>query len=404
MALRQELETLRSEFAAFRAALAPTAAPESTATPVGPDAAATGGSEHEHSGSMTTRRTLLKWGGVGAAAAIAAAGGAGLTSQTAHAATGGNFILGAGNTASNPTLLTFNGADKTGLSVTATSPDFLTTGVIGIGTGVGVKGDATDGGGTGVLGTVGTGVGVQGTSSANGTGVSGQSVDYYGVWGQSTNSIGVNGTSTNNSGVEGYSANDIAIRAVSGSLPDLAALGTGRILQTTTNTVGAPTSGHHFAGEQIRDYHGDLYICIAVGTPGTWKKVAALSTAYIGGAIGFLSTPIRVYDSRTSNNPLVGNQARSIQITNVAINNVKVPAGATGCIGNLTVVRPTTGGYLVIYPQGSPTPSSSTVNYVTGQTVPNSFMVGLSSSGLVTVHAFQSGNCHFIIDITGFVA
>jgi hypothetical protein len=30
--------------------------------------------------------------------------------------------------------------------------------------------------------------------------------------------------------------------------------------------------------------------------------------------------------------------------------------------------------------------------------------VGLSGSGQVTVHAFQSGNCQFIVDIAGFIS
>ncbi len=196
----------------------------------------------------------------------------------------------------------------------------------------------------------------------------------------------------------------IALAAGASGGIDIYSGGSGRIQQTTQSFTGAPTSGTYYQGEQIRDAKGDLYICVAGGSPGTWKKVAALNTAYPGGAVAFLSTPVRVYDSRQTGQPLVGHMARNVQVTGVANNGVSVPAGALGAIGNLTVTNTTSGGFLELFPQGGPTPSTSAINFVTGQTVANGFSVGLSASGQVTVESFISGQCDFIVDITGFVA
>ena len=380
----QELARLRAEMAAevgsLRAAVtatdAPSIAPSDALPDVSPDAA--------HADTTTTRRNLLKWGGIGAAAALAAAGGASLTSPTAHAADGASLVLGsATNAAEHITTLTYDGSETgpTVLQVSTTANDSAAV--------VANAGNSVSNSAYGIYGTAGNGLSAYGVYAQAGT-------DGVGALGAATSasSIGVWGNSDSGYGVVGSSDTGI----------DMAALGAGRLFQQTTAFTGAPTSGSYAVGEQIRDQIGDLYLCVTSGSPGTWKKVSSLSSAYKGGAIGFLSTPIRVYDSRKTGGALIGNATRDVHVTTVSIGGVQVPAGATGCVGNLTVTGPTASGYVVIYPQGSSTPSTSTVNFLSGQTVANAFAVGLSASGYVTVHSFTSGQCHFIVDITGFVS
>lgn len=454
-ALREEVERLRNQMDTLLAALTPQP-PEQTvcadspaplnAEVIGDDQVSE--TEHQaHDEGKTSRRALLKWGGLGAAAAIATAGGTALTSPSAHAANGGNMILGNTNYAENPTVLNYNGASTPingALYVNAVGLNLATavgavvgnssTGVLGSagsdafavgvqgnvsGTGTGVSGKAT-GNGTGVSGTAGGtghgvhgvagdyGAGVYGIAGAAGSGVFGTAGNFgAGVtgYGSGAGAHGVSGTGFQSSnGVYGESDSGTGVYATSSTGVALRVAGNGVLWQNVAAAYGPPTTGNHFTGEQIRDKNGGLYLCVAGGTPGAWQKVAALDTAYRGGAIGFLSTPIRVYDSRSTGGALIGNATRDVQVTSVTINSVKVPAGASGCIGNLTVTGATASGYVVIYPQGSGTPTSSTVNFVGGQTVANAFAVGLSVSGQVTVHSFTHGQCHFIVDITGFVS
>lgn len=360
-------EKLSAEVAELQATLGAIIADESAA-PAEPAELAE--SAHAADAHTASRRTLLKWGGLGAAATLAAAGGASLAVPTARAADGGNVILGASNQGEHTTEIAYDGAETNPVVFRATVGSTNSTAI-----------SATVG-----SGTTDTTSGVSGSAGTNGKGVRGTAngSTAFGVWGVSASGYGIVGES--------------------GSGIDLAATGTGRLLQASSGSTGAPASGSYSVGEQIRDAVGNLYICVTSGSPGVWLKVVGQPVGYRGGTITFLPTPIRVYDSRPSNNPLVGNGVRDVQVTGVTIGGVQVPAGASGCIGNLTVVRPTTGGYLVIYPQGSRTPGSSTVNYVAYQTIPNSFWVGLSGSGQVTVHAFQSGNCQFIVDIAGYIA
>ena len=360
-ALSAEIAEIRAELAAVLSA-----EPEAPASIAGERDARVA-----NAASVPSRRSLLKWGGLGAAASLAAAGGMTLTSPTAHAADGANLTLGSsGNQAEHTTEITYDGgeANPVVFRVTAGASNSTTL-------------SASAGGGT-----TATTSGVAGSGGTNGKGVRGTANGRtaFGVWGASASGYGVVGES------------DTGI--------DLAATGAGRLLQAQSGSAGAPASGAHTAGEQMRDAFGNLYLCVTSGSPGVWRKVIGVPVGYRNGTISFLATPIRVYDSRPSDNPLVGNAARNVQVTGVNIGGVQVPPGATGCIGNLTVVRPTTSGYLVIYPQGSHTPSSSTVNFVAFQTIPNSFWVGLSGSGQVTVHALQSGNCQFIVDIAGYIS
>ena len=55
-----------------------------------------------------------------------------------------------------------------------------------------------------------------------------------------------------------------------------------------------------------------------------------------------------------------------------------MPADANTVVLNVTVTDPTAGSYLTVWPQGSARPTASSVNWVAGQTIPNTVTVGLN--------------------------
>ena len=65
-------------------------------------------------------------------------------------------------------------------------------------------------------------------------------------------------------GLVAYAENGIGINAVGGTAPIQLSIG---------NTVGAPTSGQHEAGELYLDSNVTLFLCKKSGPPGTWKKL-----------------------------------------------------------------------------------------------------------------------------------
>src|SRR5690606_24903837 len=77
-----------------------------------------------------------------------------------------------------------------------------------------------------------------------------------------------------------------------------------------------------------------------------------------------------------------------------------VPVGAATAAINLTVVNPTADGYLTLYPCGQ-RPDTSTLNYFTGQVVPNGAITALSPTGSVCV--FTLAAAHVLIDVAGYI-
>ncbi len=326
------------------------------------------GQQSEKTPHTASRRSLLKWGGLGAAAALTAAGGAALTSQTAQAANGNYMVLGStGNTAESNTKITVDSTTSNlyGLISNAeNSPDSVGVWAIAGDGGIGVKATVTGASGTAIYGISGSG--------NTGTGVCGQSDSGWGVY--------------------AYSLSGVA----------LAAAGTGRIFQTLSGFTGAPTSGYNFKGEQIRDSKGDLYLCIAEGTPGTWRKVAA-GIPGVSGAINFLANPIRLLDTRTSF-PYVAGSTHALQVTGVSIGGISVPIGAVGVVGNVTVVRASASGDLRLYP-GSTAPDTSSINFAAGQIVANGVTVGLNGSGQLNIKVDMptGANVNVLFDASGYV-
>lgn len=352
------------------------------------------------SNAPTSRRNLLKWGGLGAAAALTAVGAAGLgQAPIAHASDGGSLILGSGNTAEHGTGIGYDGSEsfptgflvditvaEAGLGIVAEAGDGVFNYAAGVQASAGAATNFPTYGVNGFVGIGGTGV----IGSSNAAGNSG--------------GIGVHGDATGagSTGVLGTSDVWYGVESRSNSWIDLIANGTGRFLQKTAGFIGAPTSGVYGTGEQLRDANGDLYICITGGGPGIWRKVAA-GVPGVSGAINFLANPIRLLDTRTSS-PFLSGSTHSLQVTGVVIGGISVPAGAIGVVGNVTVVGPTGGGDLRLYP-GATAPSTSSINFASGQTIANGVTVGLNSSGKLNIKVdMPSGQkTNVLFDASGYI-
>ncbi len=77
-----------------------------------------------------------------------------------------------------------------------------------------------------------------------------------------------------------------------------------------------------------------------------------------------------------------------------------VPGSGVGAVAlNVTAVDATGPGFLTVYPCG-PLPTTSNVNYVTWQTVPNAVIAPLSSDGTVCFYTFKS--IHLVVDVSAW--
>ena len=79
-----------------------------------------------------------------------------------------------------------------------------------------------------------------------------------------------------------------------------------------------------------------------------------------------------------------------------------VPAGASGVILNATVVDPRGPGYVVLYPEGGSTPTTSTVNFEPGREVANAAFVAVGPTGRICYES-RGADSVLLLDVTGFV-
>ncbi len=412
--LRDEIATLRKEMEVLRA--------KAPVTPTAAKSAVTADEEAPQS----NRRGFLKLAGAAAAGATAVAVVG--SSQQAAAATLGNMIIGQANTttAVNDTTQLYCPSAVTLSDQTFRCNNYSNTSIAlptnhriaiagttsgndnsnGVRTGVYGRTLSPAGqGGQGVFGSAGGGeentflgsfsFGVVGTAPVGGFGM-------YGTANTGAGSVGVKGRADEGTGVAAASTTGISLHVQDG----------GRILQAL-RAAGAPVAGSFATGEQIRDANGDMYICTASGTPGTWRKVTAQAPGYAnaGGSINLLAQPIRLLDTRpTTTAPLnngfakvAGNTTLTLQITGTVASGLSVPAGAKGVIGNITIIAPNGDGYAQVWPSGA-APTTSNINYGTisaNPAIANSFIVALDPTGKINILTYQTA--HVLIDVAGFV-
>ena len=297
----------------------------------------------------------------------------------------------------------------------------------GVGAAAGLVAGATPAGADGTQGSAAL-LGTPNTSTSETTFTSSADISIYGVAGlpsglvntatgavigDSDVTIGLIGASSSqgDSAIYGTSSHGPGVYAESLTSWDLAAAGTGRVLQAPQGAAGPPTSTEiNFSiGESIRDADGVLYLCVASGSPGVWAQVAAGPTGYAQGASCLLSAPIRLLDTRfgataptSPGHQLAAGGILSLQVTGEAVDSIVVPASAVAVIGNVTAVNTAGRGYLTLWPDGATQPGASSLNFPATTAVANGVTVALSSAGVANIYTNQATDILF--DATGFIA
>ncbi len=108
--------------------------------------------------------------------------------------------------------------------------------------------------------------------------------------------------------------------------------------------------------------------------------VTGYFTADLAGAFYVPLTPSRVLDTRNGTGGL-GLFSNHVHQTLAVWGAGGVPSGAMAITGNLTVTGQTSGGYLFAGPTAEDNPTSSTLNFPTGDDRANALTVALSNTG-----------------------
>lgn len=155
---------------------------------------------------------------------------------------------------------------------------------------------------------------------------------------------------------------------------------------TLTVTVDAPNSDQLDASATVTATTAD---------PNTADNTDSV-TIPIG--LGYFTlSPCRVYDSRTTT-VFGASEVRTLQATGLC----GVPAGARAISYNVTVVTPTTQGFLKIWEAGATQPLISSINFSAGQTRANNGVSLLSAAGEVSVLNGSAGTVDVIVDVSGY--
>ena len=115
-----------------------------------------------------------------------------------------------------------------------------------------------------------------------------------------------------------------------------------------------------------------------------------------------LDQPERVFSTRVTGGPIGAREVRFANVTGAG----GAPPGAGGVIGNATVTATTGGSYLSIWPAGLTQPTVSSINWSSGDTVPNLIGVGLvmGAGGTAGQLAFynDAGSTDVLFDVAGY--
>ena len=308
--------------------------------------------------SGSSRREMFKIAG-GVAVGALAVGGVLARAQPAAATTGSALTIGQLQTAQNITYLG-NGAavaNQPGTSLATEQTLFWADNRASVlDHGIGVRGD-----GNGV-----NGFGVWGHSDSNGTGLLGD-----------------------------------------GGIGAQLAGGRAALYLNGTGTPPLTRIDAHKVGEVDIDTNHDVWVCVATGTPGVWRKLTGPQAA---GSFHSLN-PVRAFDSRWPGGAKLASGGTKIvviadghDLVSGVVNQPNVvPAGATAIAYNLTVTDTVSSGFLAVAPGSASTVTASSINWsATGQNLANGLIVAVDTSRQVRVFGGGGGSTDYIIDIAGY--
>jgi hypothetical protein len=106
--------------------------------------------------------------------------------------------------------------------------------------------------------------------------------------------------------------------------------------------------------------------------------------------------PNRFLDTRTTPPALGPGGTKTLPVAGVK----GVPADAVGVVMNVTATNTTDAGFLTVYPAGAAQPTTSSLNFVAGQSVPNLVMSKLGG-GAAAIFNF-AGSTDVVADVVGW--
>ncbi|HEY7935640.1 MAG TPA: hypothetical protein VID26_00765, partial [Candidatus Limnocylindrales bacterium] len=126
------------------------------------------------------------------------------------------------------------------------------------------------------------------------------------------------------------------------------------------------------------------------------------STTGVGARYRPLAGPVRILDTRAGT--ALGATTFSANVPKTfLVTGTTIPAGAAAITANLAVVNQTKAGYVTLSPTPDASPTTSTINFPTGDVRANGLTIPVNLDGTVAaVYKAPSGTVDLVLDVTGY--
>lgn len=108
--------------------------------------------------------------------------------------------------------------------------------------------------------------------------------------------------------------------------------------------------------------------------------------------------PVRLLDTRATKVAVAPGKTVNVTVAGVQ----GIPAGVSAVTANITAVTPTGAGYVVAYPAGAPTPTTSNLNLIAGSTVAAGVQVTVGKAGQIALANFSHRPLNLLLDVNGY--
>ena len=136
--------------------------------------------------------------------------------------------------------------------------------------------------------------------------------------------------------------------------------------------------------------------------------LAGSAAADVTGQLVVLTTPVRLYDSRSDSIPLGGAKLTSGNSVNVSAGGFGPSGSLMAAFLNVTVTQTENSGFLRVNASDlsgeRPVPKTSNVNwFATNQTLANQVLTTVGSENGIDVFCGGGGRTHVVVDIMGYI-
>lgn len=176
------------------------------------------------------------------------------------------------------------------------------------------------------------------------------------------------------------------------------------------------SSGNYTTGQTL---NSQFYVGLSPG--GQFKLFTVAATHIVVDISGYFSpdamdingagllfypiTPTRLLDTRAGFTACFAPGAAlagGVETPQSAAGSCGIPVAAKAVIGNATVVAPSAGGWLTLWPSDVARPNTAASNFLAGQAFNRHFTVGLGADGAFKV--YPTSTTHLVIDVGGYFA